>query len=187
VTRTESVQLGARVALVLAGVGALVGLVWWRVAPVAQVRIESDGGFFVDPDPESYFASDLWFAALSVLAGAVAGVLLWRLVHRAPVSGVVGLTLGGVLGSLLARGVGEFLGRTDPAALSKLPVGSVVEVSLQLQALGALFALPLAALAGWLVRDLLHDRTVARQARAAAAEEQVSLADPPAPPPLPSA
>ena len=52
------------------------------------------------------------------------------------------------------RGVGQWLGRVDTAAVAKLPVGSIVHVSLELQATAVLFVLPLAALAGWLVRDL---------------------------------
>ena len=167
-SRAEAVRLGARGAAILAGVGLVVGLLWKWLAPTAAVRLESDGGFFVDPDPESYIASDVWFAVLSLVAGVVAGVLLWRLVHRSAVAGVVGLAAGGTLGALLAAWVGERLGHTDPAAVAKLPAGSIVHVSLEVQATAVLFVLPLAALAGWLVRDLLHDRRVAREAREAA-------------------
>jgi uncharacterized membrane protein YeaQ/YmgE (transglycosylase-associated protein family) len=190
-SRAEAAQLGARVALVLVGVGVVVGLVWWRLAPTAQVRLEAEGGFFVDPDPETYIASDVWFAVLSLVAGAVAGVLLWRLVHRAAVAGVLGLAVGGTVGALVAAWIGQRLGHTDPAAVAKLPAGSLVHVSLEVQATAVLFVLPLSALAGWLVRDLLHDRRVAREAREAAdrasADSLVSPVDPPQPPPLPSA
>jgi len=225
-SRAEAVRLGARVAATLAGVGIVVGLVWWWLAPVAAVRLEPDGGFFVDPDPESYIASDVWFAALSLVAGVLAGVLLWRVVHRSAVAGVVGLAVGGTLGALLAAWVGERLGHTDPAAVAKLPAGTIVHVSLEVQAMAVLFVLPLAALVGWLVRDLLHDRRVSRDARDAAdravaagygtgtaveldaggapgglgdpgrggdtggageGDGTVRPADPPAPPPLPSA
>jgi uncharacterized membrane protein YeaQ/YmgE (transglycosylase-associated protein family) len=190
-SRAEAVQLGARVALVMVGVGVVVGLAWWRLAPTAQVRIEAEGGFFVDPDPETYIASDVWFAVLSLVAGAVAGVLLWRLVHRAAVAGVLGLAVGGTVGALVAAWIGQRLGHTDPAAVAKLPAGSLVHVSLEVQATAVLFVLPLSALAGWLVRDLLHDRRVAREAREAAdrasADSLVSPVDPPPPPPLPSA
>ena len=105
-------------------------------------------------------------------------------------AGVVGLAVGGTLGALLAAWVGQRLGHTDPAAVAKLPVGSIVHVSLEVQATAVLFVLPLAALVGWLVRDLLHDRAVSREARAAAESgygDPVSPADPPSPPPLPSA
>jgi hypothetical protein len=188
VTRGEAVQLGARVAGALVLVGVVVGLVWWRVAPVAQLRIESGGGYFVDPDPETYIASDLWFAGLSLVAGVAAGVLLWRLVHRSPVAGVLGLAIGGLLGSLLAAWLGGRLGHVDPASVTGLPVGTVVHVSLDVQANAVLLVLPIAAMAGWLVRDLVNDRRTARAAAAdGSAPDALSSADPPQPPPLPSA
>ena len=68
------------------------------VAPVAAVRMQSDGGFFLDPDPETYVASDLWFALLSVVAGVLAGILLWPVVRRGPTAGVAGLAVGGLRG-----------------------------------------------------------------------------------------
>jgi len=188
VTRGDAVQLGARVAAALAAVGVLVGLVWWRVAPVAQVRIESGGGYFVDPDPESYIASDAWFAGLSLVAGVVAGLLLWRFVRRAPVAGVIGLAAGGLLGSVLGAWLGERLGHVDPASVTGLPVGTVVHVSLDVQANAVLLVLPIAAMLGWLVRDLVSDYRTAHAATTdGAAPEGLSPADPPPPPPLPSA
>ncbi len=163
--RAGAVLVGARVASVLVLVGALVGLVWWWVAPVAQVRIESTGGYFVDPDPETYVASDVWFAGLSVVAGAAAGALLWRYSRAAMTAAVVGLAAGGLAGALVGRWVGQYLGRVDGAAASRLPVGSVISVPLKLQAEAALIALPVAALAGWLVHDLVVDLRTARRDR----------------------
>jgi len=195
VTRAESVQLGARVAAVLAVVGAVVGLVWWWLAPVAQVRIESDGGYFVDPDPESYIASDMWFAGLSLVAGVLTGVLLWRYVRRSAVAGVVGMAAGGALGALLGAWLGARFGHVDPASVRGLPVGSVVHVSLDVQATAVLFVLPVAALTGWIVRDLVHDFRTSRSAVGADDGDGdddsgglpgLSPADPPVPPPLPS-
>ncbi|MFI5099646.1 MAG: hypothetical protein ACHQE5_03900, partial [Actinomycetes bacterium] len=135
--RAGAALVGARVASVLVLVGALVGVVWWRVAPVAQVRIESTGGYFVDPDPETYVASDVWFVGLSVLAGAAAGALLWRYSRKAMTAAVVGLAAGGLAGALVGRWVGQYLGRVE-VDVSKLPVGSVLSVPLKLQASAAL-------------------------------------------------
>ncbi len=195
-SRSAAVQLGARVALALVGVGVVVGLVWWWLAPVAQVRIESDGGYFVDPDPESYIASDMWFAGLSLVAGLLAGALLWRYVHRSAIAGVVGLAVGGAVGAMLGAWLGERLGHVDPASVRGLPLGSVVHVSLDLQAAAVLVVLPVAALVGWVVRDLVQDVLAARSGAGGATPDaamgpggeppEVSPADPPGPPPLPS-
>jgi hypothetical protein len=179
------VLLGARVASVLVLVGALVGLLWWWIAPVAQVRIESTGGYFVDPDPETYVASDVWFAGLSLAAGAAAGALLWRYSQRAMTAAVVGLAVGGLAGSLAGRWLGQLLGRVDPAEVARLQVGSVISVSLKLQAGAVLLVLPVAALSGWLVRDLVRDFRAARGRRVEGVDPGVglTLGDPPLPGP----
>jgi len=186
VDRGLAILTGFRAASILVLVGAAVGLVWWRVAPVALVRIQSDGGYFVDPDPETFVTSDVWFTGLSLVAGAATGVLLWRLSRRAPTPVVVGLAAGGLAGALVARELGQLLGRVDSTAASKLPIGSLVHVSLRLQADAALTVLPIAALAGWLVRDVVADYARLRHARADAAA-QVSQDAPAAPPPQTSA
>ncbi len=184
--RAAATLVGAQLASVLALVGLAVGLVWWWVAPTAQVRIESSGAYFVDPDPETYVVSDLWFSGLSLVAGALAGVLLWRLCRRATTAAVVGLAVGGLVGALLGRWLGQLLGRVDPAEVARLKVGSVIDVSLKLQAGAALLVLPVAALAGWLVRDLVVEYRAARGHRREPDGDgsDVSLAGPaePAPP-----
>lgn len=197
--RATSALVAVRVVSVLVLVGALVGFVWWRVAPVAAVRIESGGGYYVDPDPETYIAADLWFAVLCVVAGLVAGSLLWRAGRRSATVAVAALAVGGLAGAFVAKVVGQVLGRADATAASSLPVGSITHVSLRLQSAAALVALPVAALLAWLVTDLVHDAREARreQAREVTAgwapadlpepEPAVSPDVPPQPPPPTSA
>ncbi len=102
-------------ALLLTGqlaAGALIGLVWraWAPATMSYLLSGAGGTTFVIPDEtESQIAGDGRFVLLSVLAGLVFGALAWRLrTHRGPLAIGV-LAAGGVLSSLLARGVGELL------------------------------------------------------------------------------
>lgn len=139
----------------IAALGLPVGVLWWLVAPVAQLRIQQDGGFFVDPQPEQFIAADAWFILLTGLVGLVAGLLTWWLARDSGYPAVVGLALGGAAGAALAWGVGTWLGRVDLAAAAKLPVGSLVDVPLRLGMHGALVIEPLLALLAWVVPDLL--------------------------------
>jgi hypothetical protein len=177
----EEAVLGVRVAAAMVLVGGLVGLVWRFVAPVAQVRMDAQGGYFVDPAPEQYVAGDVWFAGLSLAAGVVAGLVTWRVLRRAPMGAVVGLAVGATTGAFVAREVGQLLGHVDGAAAARLPVGTVLGVSLQVQAGAVLAALPVASVGTWLVLDLLAD------ARAGRAERREQPGDPsPDPNPGPS-
>jgi hypothetical protein len=148
-----------RVLVVLVGgltaLGLPVGVLWWLVAPIAQLRIQKDGGFFVDPQPQQFIASDAWFILLTGVVGLAAGLLTWWLAGSSGYSAVLGLALGGTAGAALAWGVGAWLGRVDLAAAAKLPVGSLVDVPLRLGMHGALVVEPLLALFAWVVPDLL--------------------------------
>src|SRR5215472_5540294 len=99
--------------------GAVGAVVWWLVAPVAKVVIRSDGGFFVDPDPEQYAAADFCFGLVALVLGVLVGVLVWWRT-RDGLSAVVGLAVGGVLGTFVMRYLGQWLGRVDLAAAERL-------------------------------------------------------------------
>lgn len=142
----------------LAVVGVPVGVVWWLVAPVAQLRIQKDGGFFVDPQPQQFVAADAWFILLTGVVGLVAGLLTWWIAKDGGYAAVVGLALGATAGAAVAWGVGVWLGRVDLAAAAKLPVGSLVDVPLRLGMHGALAIEPLAALVAWVVPGLAVER-----------------------------
>ncbi len=142
----------------LAAVGLPVGLVWWLVAPVAQLRIEKDGGFFVDPQPQQFVAADAWFILLTGVVGLTAGLLTWWIAKDGGYAAVVGLALGATASAAVAWGVGVWLGRVDLAAAAKLPVGSLVDVPLRLGMHGALAIEPLAALVAWVVPGLVVER-----------------------------
>ena len=153
-----SVRAGLWVAWGLAVAGAVAGVLWKLVAPVAKIRMETDGGFYVDPSPRQYIEADLCFAGISLVIGVVAGLLVWRFLRAQPTADVLSLAVGGTAASLLTWLVGKYLGRLDRAAALKAKVGTIVSDSLDLGAKGLLVLLPLAAVGTWLVLDLISEQ-----------------------------
>ena len=138
----------------LAVAGFLGGVAWKLVAPLAKIRIQANGGYYVDPSPRQYVEADAWFTGISLLVAVVAGLVVWRRLRDRPTAAVWGLALGGGAASTLIWAVGKYLGRLDRAAALKAKVGTVVSDSLDLGAKGLLVLLPIAAVATWLVLDL---------------------------------
>lgn len=141
------------------GVAGLVGgFVWLLLAPRAQIRMEADGGYFVDPSPRAYVQADFLFAGISLVLGVTVGLLVWRRLKEFPRAAVVSLAVGGSAASLLMWAIGHQFGKIDRAGALKAPVGTVVEDSLDLTAHGLLVVLPVVAVATWLLFDLLDGR-----------------------------
>ncbi|MET9380684.1 AAA family ATPase [Streptomyces sp. NPDC002928] len=149
--KTEVIE-AAVVTLVVAVTGALLGVLWWWLAPhVPLVGDSSDGGWVVylkDTEGEQAIGVDGTFTLLALAFGAVSalGVFLWR--RRGGVPLVVALGVGGLLGSLLAWRVGVWLGPTSDVIAHAKAVGKGVTFSapLKLGAKGAWLAWPLAGL-----------------------------------------
>ncbi|QFQ96587.1 DUF2567 domain-containing protein [Streptomyces phaeolivaceus] len=146
--RTELIEAAvATVVMALLG-GALLGLLWWWLAP--HVPLVSDGSavYFRDTEGEQAVGVDGTFTLLALGAGALSGLVVFLLRRRGGVPLVVALLVGGLLGAVLAWRLGVWLGpETDVAARAK-EVGQGVTFSapLKLAAKGALLAWPLAGL-----------------------------------------
>ncbi|GHH02334.1 hypothetical protein GCM10018780_31380 [Streptomyces lanatus] len=142
----------AVVVVVVALFGALLGVLWWRLAPgVPLVGDVVDGSwvvYFKDSEGEQAIGVDGTFTLLALAFGLVSAfaVFLWR--RRGGVPLVVALAVGGLLGALLAWRVGVWLGPTDDVIAHAKEVGKGVAFSApaELGAKGALLAWPLAAL-----------------------------------------
>ncbi|MFD9006015.1 AAA family ATPase [Streptomyces sp. NPDC059582] len=140
------------VTVVVAVAGALLGVLWWWLAPhVPLVGDESAIGWAVylkDSEGEQAIGVDGTFTLLALAFGAVSalGVFLWR--RRGGVPLVVALGVGGLLGALLAWRVGVWLGPESDVIAHAKAVGKGVTFSapLKLGAKGALLAWPLAGL-----------------------------------------
>ncbi|MFI9743914.1 DUF2567 domain-containing protein [Streptomyces sp. NPDC052494] len=148
ITAAEVVR-GGIVALVSAVTGALLGLLWLWLAPRVLLISDGKGVFLRDSEGESAIGADGKFVLLALAFGAVAGlvVFLWRREGGVPL--VLGLALGGVLGSLLAWGVGTYFGPERDVVAHAKAVGPNVtfEAPLELNmAAAAMLAWPLAAM-----------------------------------------
>ncbi|MEY9990642.1 hypothetical protein ABIE67_002674 [Streptomyces sp. V4I8] len=149
--KTE-VREAAVVAVVVAVFGALLGVLWWRLAPsvplVGDVVDKSWVVYFKDSEGEQAVGVDGTFTLLALAFGLVSAVavFLWR--RRGGVPLVVALAVGGFLGALLAWRVGVWLGPTEDVIGHAKEAGKGVTFSapLKLGAKGALLAWPLGAL-----------------------------------------
>ncbi|MER7665032.1 hypothetical protein [Streptomyces sp. NPDC096193] len=139
---------GAVVLVAVAVAGVALGLLWLWLAP--RVPLISDGKavFLRDTEGEEAMGADGTFALLALAFGAVSAAVLFLLRRRGGITLVVALAVGGLLGSLLAWGVGTWLGPTDDVVAHAREVGKgvVFDAPLELNAHGALLAWPVAAM-----------------------------------------
>ncbi|HTW20289.1 MAG TPA: DUF2567 domain-containing protein [Mycobacteriales bacterium] len=147
------------VALVVAAystvLGGLVGMLWPRVAPHVRLVAAINGS---EAATKALLGDDMWLAFLGILAGlvVVAGsFVLARDATDGP-GGVIGLAVGGILGSLVAAQVGHLeqhphvvsaLNAAYPG-LSRHSVRTILGYfDFKLRAEGVLVAWPVAAVA----------------------------------------
>jgi hypothetical protein len=149
--KTE-VREAAVVTVAVAIAGALLGVLWWWLAPhvplVADVVDKRWIVYLSDSEGEQAIGVDGTFTLLAVGFGVVSAlaVFLWR--RRGGVPLVVALGVGGLLGALLAWRIGVWLGPSQDVIARAKAVGKGVVFSapLKMGAKGALLAWPLAAL-----------------------------------------
>lgn len=134
-------------AVTVAGVG--LGLLWLWLAPRVPLISDNTAVFLSDSEGEEAIGADGTFALLALAFGAVSAVLAFCFHRRGGVALVVGLAVGGVLGSLLAWQLGTRLGPTGDVVAHAREVGKgvVFDAPLELHAKGALLAWSLAAMA----------------------------------------
>jgi hypothetical protein len=146
-------------ALVGIGVGAVMGIVWWWIAPTERWIKGEDGLGPQQLTSPAWFAADGWFLILGVIAGLILTTLAWFWWRSRPIALVVGVLLGGSLLAAVAWALGGILGPPDPnGAASSLAVGATVDGSLGLRAMGVLAAPLVSALA--LLSLLLSTATI---------------------------
>jgi hypothetical protein len=149
--KTEVRQAAVITALMVLA-GAVLGLLWWRLAPhVPLVGDQVDHSWVVylkDTEGEQAIGVDGTFTLLALAFGVVSGVavFLWR--RRGGVPLVVALGVGGLLASVLAWQLGVHLGPTQDVIAHAKAVGRGVTFAapLKLGAKGALLTWSFAAL-----------------------------------------
>jgi hypothetical protein len=153
-------DLSAAMIVVLASLplGALMGLVWERVAPKAHWMVQGGGAVLGELEQSDFVAADGWFAVLGAAAGLLCGTIAFVLFRTRPRMLPIGLAAGGILGSLIAWQVGQALGPGPIDSHRAAPDGATFDGPLDLRAHGVLLSWPLAALLAVLVLTVIFDR-----------------------------
>ncbi|MFV2101095.1 DUF2567 domain-containing protein [Micromonospora sp. LOL_024] len=105
------VAVGAVTVLVLAVLGAPLGLLWAALAPATPVIKSGDGAVYGQPQPEQPVAADGWFSLLGLAFGVLAGLVVWFVLRRrrGPV-GLFAVVVGGLATGVVAWQVGRRIG-----------------------------------------------------------------------------
>ncbi|MEU3699044.1 AAA family ATPase [Streptomyces griseoviridis] len=149
--KTELRQ-AAVVTVLLTVCGALLGVLWWRLAPsvplVGDVVDKSWVVYLKDSEGEQAVGVDGTFTLLALAFGVVSALAVFLVRRRGGVPLVVALGVGALLGSLLAWRLGVWLGPTGDVLAHARQAGKGVTfpAPLKLGAKGALLAWPLSGL-----------------------------------------
>lgn len=138
-------------AVVLVGVtilGVALGLLWLWLAPRVPLISNGKAVFLKDTEGEEAVGADGVFVLLALAFGAVSAAAVFWIRRRGGIALVVALALGGLLGSLLAWGIGVWFGPTHDVVAHAREVGEGVpfDAYLELRAKGAVLAWPVAAM-----------------------------------------
>ncbi|WP_323180945.1 ABC transporter permease [Streptomyces sp. NBC_01142] len=128
--------------------GVALGLLWLWLAPRVPLISNGKAVFLQDTEGESAVGADGTFALLALGFGALSAAAVFWFRRRGGVALVVGLALGGLLGSLLAWGIGVWFGPSNDVVARAREVGAGVpfDAYLELKATGVVLAWPVAAM-----------------------------------------
>ncbi|MDP4803493.1 MAG: hypothetical protein NWR45_00900 [Candidatus Nanopelagicales bacterium] len=133
-TKRASAVIGA--GIIMGGLaGAALGVLWWQLAPRVPIVVKGDD---VRPDvfqPEGFFAADVAFTALAVVAGLIVTIGLARMRREDLIGVLVAALLAGAIGTFVMWFVGTRLGSVDIEGLigtteSEIVVDGPLTVSL---------------------------------------------------------
>ena len=142
---------GLALAAVLLGtalLGAAAGFIWSAVAPRPLVIVVARGAAdVVNPETAAFIVAAAWFTGLSLIGGAITGLLSYLYaVRRHGPAAMLSVLLGALAAALIARWIGEQSGAaTFHHLLIVTRPGTLLRAPLALGGVGALAFWPLAA------------------------------------------
>jgi hypothetical protein len=136
--------------LVLAGVGALAGVVWeWVWSPAVGVVADHQWVAEDEAGLRGQFSGTGWFVVVATVAGLVAGVVVALFLDRVPLLTLLAVVVGSVVGTWLMLHVGSALGPPDPDHLARTAKGGThLPAQLEVSRRSPWIALPAGALVG---------------------------------------
>ncbi|WP_147280490.1 hypothetical protein [Marinitenerispora sediminis] len=151
--RRQIVVGGATMGIVTA-LGIPIGLLWWAIAPRAEVTVGQEGRTLPYPLSEALFAGEGYFALMVAATGLACGYAGYLAQYRIAVrhrvdlrlSTLLGVTAGTALAGILAWRVGVLLDAPAArAALADAAPGDLVRAALDLRSTSALLLGPFVA------------------------------------------
>jgi len=135
---------------VLAGVGALAGVVWdWVWTPTRGVVVNHEWNAGDALGLQHEFSATGWYVVIGALAGLVAGIVVAALFDRAPLLTLASVVVGSALAAWLMLVVGTALGPADPAGIARTADdGTRLPQQLEITGASPWIALPVGALIG---------------------------------------
>lgn len=143
------VRQAAVVTGLLTVAGVVLGLLWLWLAPRVPLVSDDTAVFLKNSESEEAIGADGTFVLLALAFGLVSAAAVFLFRRRGGIAPVVALALGGLLGSLLAWGIGTWFGPTSDVVAHAKEVGKGVtfDAPLELHAVGAaMLAWPIAAM-----------------------------------------
>jgi hypothetical protein len=131
--------------------GPITGLLWELFAPKPGITVTEGGPYWTNPESKKFIAQDGYFAGITLAAGLLVALVVFLLARRGGIGAAVGLTIGGIGGSLICLGTGYLVGPGNVIDASQSAL--TFDAPLALRAAGLLFAWPLAAV---VLHFLLH-------------------------------
>jgi len=147
--RRAELRQGGVIAAVLTVAGVVLGLLWLWLAPRVPLVSDDTAVFLKNSEGEEAMGADGTFVLLALAFGLVSAAAVFLFRRRGGIPLVAGLALGGLLGSLLAWGVGSWFGPTSDVVAHAKEAGKGVtfDAPLELHAVGAaILAWPIAAM-----------------------------------------
>ncbi|OKJ08316.1 hypothetical protein [Kitasatospora sp. CB01950] len=142
-------RIGAVITVAGAVLGVVLGLLWLWLSPRIGFEVQDNRILYRDPEGEAQIAAVGVFSLLGLALGIATalGAFLWTRTRGGGIAVAVGLTAGGLLGSVLGWQLGTRLGPTTDLRAHALAVGNggSFDGPLELTAHGALLVWPMTA------------------------------------------
>ncbi|MFJ6616505.1 hypothetical protein ACIQOW_02835 [Kitasatospora sp. NPDC091335] len=144
------VRVGAGVVVACLVAGVVFAGLWAWLAPKVPLVVDGDRILYADPEGEQRAGADAVFVLIGLGAGIVTALGAFLVTRRrgGGIAVALGLTVGGLLGSIGAWRIGRWLGPGNDliGEARRVGDGGHFDASIDLGALGALLVWPMAAM-----------------------------------------